>query len=265
MNNAQKVIKYVAIVFAISLIASIFASILTGVFALLGVDTVIDVISDSVEVMDYAKEYSNVYSIQLDISTADLEIIPADKLKIEGTSIPTDYEFKEENGKLKIKNKKAAKNSKLVIYLSTEVKELDIDVGAGKIQMEDLTIQEVSLYTGAATANITKLTVTSKMDIDAGVGDIVITEADISNLNIDAGVGNVQYIGFLRGVSKVNCGIGNMELSLYKTEEMYKITAEKGVGELKVNDVKLSGIQTLGNGSNIIKLSGGIGNLNVTY
>jgi len=265
MNNAQKVIKYVAIAFAISLIVSIVGAIFTGVFAFLGVSTVIDVVSDNVEVMDYAKEYIDIYSIELDISTADLEIIQSNNLKIEGTAIPTDYEFKEENGELKIKNKKVARNAKLVMYLPAEVKELDIDIGAGKIQIEDLTIQEISLDTGASTADINKLIVTSKMDIDAGVGDIVITESDISNLDMDAGVGNVQYTGFLRGVSELNCGIGNIELSLYGTEAMYKLTAEKGIGELKVNDTKLSGTQTLGNGSNIVKLSGGIGSLKVTY
>lgn len=265
MNNAQKVIKYVAIAFAIGLIAAIISTILTGVFAFAGINTLIDVVTDSVETIDVSKDFKNIHSIELDISSAELEIVKADKLKVEGKAIPVDYEFKEENGELKIKNKKVAKNAKLVIYLPAEIKDLDIDIGAGKIQMEDLTIQEISLDTGASTVDINKLTVTSKMDVDAGVGDLVIIDSDVSNLDLDAGVGNVKYTGYLKGNSEINCGVGNMELNLQGTLDIYKLIAERGIGQLRVNDLNLSGTQTLGTGSNIVKLSGGIGSLKVTY
>lgn len=265
MNNAQKVIKYVAIVFAIGLIVSIVSSILTGVFAFLGISAVIDVATNNVEVMDYVQEYININSIDMDISTVNLEIIPADTLKVEATGIPVDYKFEQENGELKIKNKKVSQNAKLVLYIPRDVNKLDLDIGAGKIEMEDITVQELSLDTGAATTAIKGLKVLSKLDIDAGVGDISIKESDVSNLDMDAGVGNIEYNGYLRGKSSVDCGIGNVDMNLEGTEEMYNIIAERGIGELKINGIKLSGSQILGTGKNILKLSGGIGSLAVTY
>lgn len=267
MNNSQKVIKYVAIAVAIFLTVTIISTILTGLFAIFGISSIIDIANNNVETMDYTKEYVDIYSIEMDIAAVELEIEKADTntLKIEGTSIPVDYKFKENEGVLKINNKKVSKDSKLVIYIPSNMNELDIDVGAGKIQMENIQVQELSLDTGAAVANIKNLIVTSNAKIDAGVGNITIEKSDISNLDFEAGIGNVEYDGYLRGTNTVNCGVGNIDIDLEGTVTLYKIIAEKGIGEIKVNGTKLSSNQTIGEGSNILKISGGIGSIEVTY
>lgn len=267
MNNAQKVIKYVAIAVAIFLTVTIISSILTGVLAIFGISSIIEIANNNVETMDYTKEYVNIYSIEMDVAAVELEIekTDANTLKIEGTAIPVDYKFEEDEGVLKIKNKKVSKDSKLVIYVPNNLSKLDIDIGAGKIQMENLQVQELSLDTGAAVANITNIIATSSTKIDAGVGDISIKNSDISNLDLDAGIGNVEYNGYLRDTNTLNCGVGNIDIALEGTDTLYKIIAEKSVGEIKVNGTKLSGNQTIGEGSNTLKISGGIGSINVTY
>ena len=270
MNNAQRVIKYVTIVIAVCLTISIITGILTTVGAIFGISTLIDVANGVVETKNYTNEYANIQSIEIDASAMSLEIIPVDEsevsiLKIQATDVPTDYKFEQEHDKLEINGKKVASNTKLVIYLPTTVSNLDIDVGAGDIQIKDINIVEFNLDTGATESNIQNLTVTSKAEIDAGTGEIIINDSNISNLDIDAGVGNLEYTGHLNGVSDIDCGVGNVELNLKGTEAMYKITAEKGIGELKINGNKVSGTQTVGNGTNIVKLSGGIGSLSITY
>jgi len=223
------------------------------------------VVNNNVETMDYTKEYTNIHSIDVDVASVELEIQLSDKLKIEGTDIPSDYKFEEQNGVLKIKNKKVSQNSKLVMYIPSNIQKLDIDIGAGKIQMQDIMVNRLNLDTGAAIANIENVIVLSAAEIDAGIGEIKIQNSDISNLDMDAGVGNVKYDGYLRETSKIDCGVGNIDINLKGTGEIYKIIAERGVGELKINGNKLSGTQTIGNGSNILKISGGIGSLSVTY
>jgi len=265
MNNAQKVIKYVAIAVAISLVVAIVGSILTGILAISGISAVIDVANNNVETMSYTKEYENVNSIEIDVSAIDLEILPANKLNVSGTEIPVDYKFEEENGTLKIKGKKVKTEAKLIICVPNNMVELDLDIGAGKIEIEDITVQKFNLDTGAADTKIENLIVTSKAEIDAGVGEITIKNSDLSNLDLDAGVGNIEYNGYLRGMCTVNCGVGSVDINLIGGEAMYNIIAERGIGELRINDAKLSGTQTIGNGSNIIKLSGGVGSLKITY
>ena len=270
MNNVQKVIKYVAIVIAVCLTVSIITGVLTTVGAIFGISTLIDIANGEVETSSYTKEYSNIQNIVIDVSAIDLEIIPIDEintgiLKIQATDIPTDYKFVKENGKLEIKGKKVATNAKLVMCVPANVNNLHVDVGAGKIQIKDVSIMEFNLDTGATDTNIQNLTITSKAEIDAGTGEIIINNSNISNLDIDAGVGNLEYNGCLNGISDIDCGVGNVEFNLEGTEDLYKITAEKGIGELKINGNKLSGTQTVGNGTNIVKISGGIGSIAITY
>ena len=250
---------------AVFLAVGIIASILTGIFAIFGISSLIDVLNNNVETMNYTKEYQSINSIIIDIAAAEMDIRSAEVLKIEGTNIPVDYKFKEDDGVLKISNKKVSQDSKLVIYIPNNMNKLQLDIGAGKIQMEDIRIKQLDLDTGAANTEITNLIVTSDLDIDMGVGDILIENSDVTNLDLDAGVGSVEYDGYLRGTNNINCGVGNLDINLQGTQTMYKIMAERGIGELKINGTRLSGNQTIGEGSNVIKISGGIGSLSITY
>ena len=270
MNNIQKVIKYVAIVVAISLVVGIASSILTGMLAITGISTLIDIVNDNVQTTNYTKEYTNIKSIEIDVKSINLEVVQSTEIKanivrIEGIDIPVDFTLEEENEELKISGSNVKNGSKLVIYLSNDFYNLDIDIGAGNIQIKDIKINNLDLNTGAAETYISNLMVISSADIDSGAGEIVFENCSIANLDMDAGIGNVEYNGSLTGTNTVNCGVGNIEINLSKTNGTYKITAEKAIGELNVNGNKLSGMQTIGEGSNLLKISGGIGNINVTY
>ena len=265
MNNAQKTIKYVAIAFAIFLIITIISGIITSILTVLGVSHVINVVNGNVETMNYTKEYTNIYSIEMDIAAAEIEIKSGDTLKIDATDIPVDYTFEVKDGILSIENKKASNNAKLVIYVPNNMKKLDIDIGAGKVYVDSVTVENLDLEVGAVTTDIKELVVMANAKIDAGVGNISINDSDISNLDINSGVGKVRYNGYLRGTNSVECVVGSMSINLSGTEEMYKITAGKAVGELSVNGTSLKGTQTIGEGPNQIKISGGIGSINITY
>lgn len=270
MNNVQKVIKYIAITLAVVLIVGIITGILTIVGTIFGISTLIDMTNNNIAVHNFTKEYENIHSIEIDISSIDLELITTaetnvNNLKIEGLDIPTEYKFEENNGVLKVKGKSVKSNSKLVMYVPNMLNDLDIDIGAGNIQIDNINTQEFSLGTGATNANINNLEVSRNADIDAGTGNITIKDANISNLDVDAGIGKLEYTGYLNGFNDINCGIGKVELNLQGKESSYRITAEKGIGEVKINGNKVSGTQTLGNGSNIIKVSGGIGSLDIRY
>lgn len=264
MNRAQKIVKYIAIVLAISLIVSIVGSILTGIFAFLGISTAIDILGSSVETIDYMKEYTNINSIEIEVQSVNLEIVSGDILKVEG-NIPASYKFKEENGALEIDGKSIKGTGDITIYIPEEVSNLSLETGAGDIQIKDVSIKTLDLETGASKTNIDNVIVTNNAKIETGVGETTITNTDISNLDMDAGVGNVEYNGYLRDTSNINCGVGNIELTLLGTEELYTLTTERGIGNLNVNGKNYSGIQTFGNGINKVKLSGGIGNLSVVY
>jgi len=60
----------------------------------------------------------------------------------------------------------------------------------------------------------------------------------------------------ITGKSKVECGIGELNVELIGDKEDYKIIAEKGIGSIKVNNIKQSSDTTYGTGNNVIKLEG---------
>lgn len=265
MNRAQRIIKYAAIALAISLIISIVTGILTVVFTALGISYIVEIGENSIETMNVSQEYVNIHEIDLEVAASSIEIIKADSLKVEGTNIPKDYDFTEKNGKLEIKGKKIKSGAKIVIYMPSEINSLDIEVGAGNITIKDITLQEIRLDTGAAKTDITGLIVTTKADINTGVGETNIIDSDITNLDMDTGIGSVELNGYLKGASDIDCGVGNLDIDLLGTEAFYRIIAERGIGNLVINGTKVSGEQNIGTGNNILKISGGIGNLDISY
>ena len=67
-----------------------------------------------------------------------------------------------------------------------------------------------------------------------GHGKLDIASSSFDRTKINAGVGRVEINGEITGDSRIECGIGEMDIVLSGAEENYKIVAEKGIGSLKI-------------------------------
>ena len=76
------------------------------------------------------------------------------------------------------------------------------------------------------------------------------------------GVGETRINAKLLGSSKINAGIGLVNLVLI--ESGYEIDIDKGIGEVKYNGSKASDDLIIGNGENKISIYGGIGDIRIT-
>lgn len=263
MTTLQKVIKYLAIAFAIFLTVIIISSIL-GAVGLFGG------LFEGDTVLEDAKTYmvsDNIRELSININAADFMIKQAEKFSVESNL--NNLTVKEKDGLLIIKEEKrlGAYNGAMLILdvpANTVFEKADIVTGAGRVTVDALSAASLNLELGAGEVNITALTATSKANIDGGAGKISIYGGTLNNLDLDMGVGQFNLTSVVLGNSKFDLGIGESNITLIGSKNDYNIDAEKGIGNITVNGENVSHFEG-GSGKNYIDISGGIGAVNLVF
>ena len=269
MIKVQKIIKYLAIGFAIFLIVNIISLCAYGIIS-------IGNIFNNNENNTITEGFKNINTKnkinKLELETKGVAIIvkQGDKLKIETDN--KDIKTKESNNKLLIiedNNKWFNKTdyTELIIYIPKDYQfdEISIDSGAGKIEIDTLNTKKLDLDLGAGQVNISDLFVSENADIDGGAGEINIASSSIQNLDLDLGVGKVTLNSSLYGFNEIDGGIGELIVNLIGTENNYQINCTKALGKITLNNEKIKSDTRYGNGNNLIEINGGIGNININY
>lgn len=273
MTTAQKIIKYCAVAFAIFLIITIISAVLSAGYGLLNAIGIIDsnrysLLENMVTISDDAEEF---LSLNLDIKSSNLQIKTGDKFEVKTNN--SNIKYSNENGSIKIKEDKLTNwlfgkidIGELIIYIPENMKQIDevkINIGAGTVFIEQLNTKNLYLNLGAGNVAIDKLTVSEESKINGGAGNININSGEIANVDLDLGVGNTKIKSDITGNSNINTGVGELNLYLSLDADNYKINVNKGLGKITFNDDKILNDTIIGNGENYIKISGGVGNINI--
>lgn len=273
MTTAQKIIKYCAVAFAIFLIITIISAVLSAGYGLLNAIGIINfkensLLENMVTISDDAEEF---LSLNLDIKSSNLQIKTCDKFEVKTNN--SNIKYSNENGSIKIKEDKVANwffgkidIGELIIYIPENMKQIDevkINIGAGTVFIEQLNTKNLYLDLGAGNVAIDKLTVSEESKINGGAGNININSGEIANVDLDLGVGNTKIKSDITGNSNINTGVGELNLYLSLDADNYKINVNKGLGKITFNDDKILDDTIIGNGENYIKISGGVGNINI--
>lgn len=254
MNTTQKIIK----TFAICLAALIILSIINGVAHL-----VTSAFSFNNDVNINETYNSDINNIKIDVGTTNMVIKYGDTFSITAENVSKEFKIKEEGNTLIIKEKNITifgnkKSSHTTITIPNDLNNLSIDIGAGKLELSDITSNNFSLNQGAGKVVITNL-ISNNTTIDGGAGELHITSSKLQNLDLDLGAGKCYYNGILLGNNKIDQGVGELILDLYR--EDYTIKASKGLGSITINGESYSKDVTVGEGINDIKIDGGIGSI----
>lgn len=271
MIKFQKIIKYFAIAFAISLIISIFMLITQAIVLF---SSITNNNSNQIEINEDLKTVK----INTQISKMEIDVTGSKIVFIEEGSkitVQTDNEYikvKERNNQLIITEEKhnifnINNNSELIIYIpkNTTFEDISIDSAAGGINIDYLKTKELELSLGAGEVNINNLTVLTEADIDGGAGEVNIQNSQINNLDLDMGIGKVTINGTITGINEINAGVGELNINLSNSLDNYKIKLNKGIGSALLNKEKMKNDIYYGEGNNLINIDGGIGNINVNY
>lgn len=271
MTTGQKVIKYLAIAFAIFLTVTIIGGILSAAGLLGGFFTGEDITGDR-----------KTYSVSGDIQNLDIEIKAANLYIKEGEAFSVESNLKnlkvdEKNGGLIIKDAAEIKvhlfgsnsyeNAELTIYVParTVFENVNLATGAGRLNVESLTAETLDFELGAGEVSITSLIATKSADIEGGAGKITISGGALKGLDLEMGVGQLNLASALTGNCRLDLGIGETNIALIGNKNDYKLELEKGLGSISVEGKAVSNYSIGGNGTNQVEIHGGIGAINLEF
>ena len=272
MTSLQRVIKYLAMAFAvflcISIIGGIFGAVSSISFFIDRNDN--EVPHGDIGDMQVYYIWEEPASLKIDIMYAEFIIKEAEAFSVESNIKNLTVES-QDDGTLIINEDKSfsskVNGKKLTLYIpeGTQFEKASISTGAGAVNIGSLFADTLKLDLGAGQVLIDELKVTGKADIDGGAGEIRIDNAEINDLDIDLGLGSLRFTGKLTGDCDFDLGIGETRLTLLGNSDDYRIKLDKGLGEARIGGNKVSSGTVYGSGANRLDIEGGIGEIRIDF
>ncbi|ROR27189.1 putative adhesin [Mobilisporobacter senegalensis] len=113
---------------------------------------------------------------------------------------------------------------------------INISLGAGEIEIDEISGDEVTFDVGAGRMQVNKLVAYKEADLTVGAGKINIDNIQAEETDIECGMGNITIKGVIAGDSNVECGVGQISMYLDGQEEDYNYYIDSGVGNVIIND-----------------------------
>ena len=274
MTTLQKVIKYLALAFAIFLTVSIVGGILSAVGLLGSLFS-----DDDAEWGDVIGE-TKTYTVSSEISDLNIQINAADFYIKEGNSFSVESNLKnlevdEKNGcltlkdltKIKLNGSNAYENAVLTIYVPVGMvfDNVNIKTGAGRFTVDSLSAATIGFELGAGDVTISKLIAEKSANIEGGAGRITISNGAIKDLALKMGMGQLNLTAALTGDSELELGVGESNITLLGSKDDYELDIEKGIGNITVDGKNVTDYGSSGNGANEVDIHGGVGAINVRF
>ncbi|MGM9937927.1 MAG: DUF4097 family beta strand repeat-containing protein, partial [Candidatus Ornithomonoglobus sp.] len=204
MTTVQKIIKYLAMAFAIFLSVSI----ITGICGVLFSVTYFFSENTSDEMTEQTID-SNFSGISINISAAELDIKTGEKFGVE-----TNHKYLECESKgdiLKINEKRSlfvSHHGGMKVILTVPKGMLfdyvDISAGAGSVTIDEILANSLSIELGAGELKAGRLDAIDNAEIDGGAGSVTISGGRLNNADIDMGIGELNLTSELGGKSSID-------------------------------------------------------------
>lgn len=219
------------------------------------------------EMKEVTLEQTVVTSLEVELGGMEFILERGDSLA--ASTNDEDLKFIQKNGLLKIEFNDSLFerkiNGKLCLTLPETVFEsVEIDTGAGRVEIESLAAKTLDFQLGAGEVTIENLVVAQRAEIETGAGKFTVLDGEINNLDLDHGVGETSLKCKLTGANELDCGVGKLALEL-GVESDYKITVNKGIGKITVGGVERENGAIIGQGENVVDINGGVGDITVTF
>ncbi len=261
MNQAQKIIKIGAICLAVAIMAGILELILIGINYIPGFS--------KENTVTFEETYINIKKIDIDLKITSLIIEDGEELKVEAFNVQNDLEAKNNNQTLTITEKKQSSfwskkekgKIKITIPKNLILEELNINSGVGEMIINNVQGSKVKISQGTGSIKLKNLTFEESL-IHGGIGEMQITNATFNNLDLEVGVGKIDITGKILGNSTIECGVGELTMTLDDFEN-YELSLKKGMGRIKVDGKEYKNDTVIGVGPNKIQINGGIGNITI--
>lgn len=121
----------------------------------------------------------------------------------------------------------------LVIPAGTSLEEVEIEVGAGVMEIVSLKAKEIDALIGAGELRIDQAQ-SQDFSVEIGAGRIEAYNMDVEEASLTLSMGECIYEGAISGNLDIECDMGNMEISLSGHEDDYNYEIECGAGNVEI-------------------------------
>ena len=143
-------------------------------------------------------------------------------------------------------NKKALEKQEVTITVPHNMKfdVLELFVGAGTAKLSNISsvYDRAEIEVGAGKLTTETLTVENHIDIEVGAGSANILNLTAATANIECGVGKMSVKGAVEGDTSIECGVGHIEMYLDAAESDYNYDIDCGIGTVLINGSKRGGL-----------------------
>lgn len=272
MTTFEKVIKYAATAFAAVLAVGIVVGVLR-----LGLLIISSVAGINMERIDetYTFNAGDIESVYMNNSAANvtIEYYTENEISVIATNVPKNFKCTTDNkGTLTIKNSKmktaflgfSGKKPKIILRLPKdfELKNLELNGGVGDIILSDIKINTLTVKGGVGDIDASGLSV-DVFSFDGGVGDFDMTNCDINKSVINGGVGNIDIENSVLKDIDIDNGIGDIDIEIKGNIDDYSFDIDGGLGDIEINGRKPSYYKD-NHGKYKISCDNGIGDIEIT-
>lgn len=156
----------------------------------------------------------------------------------------------------------------LSVPQDTLPKEVEIDLGAGQMQLDALAASVIEINLGAGQIRADQMQA-EKANLTVGAGEIVLENVQFTDMKAQVGAGSCRVQGSIKGNVEADCAMGNIVLSPegQKSDFNYEIMCV--TGNITIEEEKYSGLtkeQTIENhaGKNM-ELDCAMGNIRIAF
>lgn len=270
MRGAQRIVKYFAVALAFFIMAGIVSAIMfaaSTIGFIVGGEVGSSRENHAIESVWDGKDEEDINKLEINISAVDLKIEVADHWGVETNN--DDIKAYTRGGMLFVEEKSHdwwgfnRDNYEVKVRIPSDYvfDEAKLDLGAGRVEIEELMSRTLSLNVGAGRTEIGKLVVTDKSNIAGGAGSLEIKDGSLNRLKFDMGVGKATLKAKLIGDCDLEAGVGKLEVEMLGSIDDYRVEVDKGLGSIHMNGQELGDDAVYGSGSNHVKVDGGVGSI----
>lgn len=199
----------------------------------------------------------SIHSLNLEISAAEVVVQTGDDWKLE-TNFKKKYLTSEvKDGILTIGQPSHETDIRNLLKLKNHVPTVTLTVP------KDVQLKKLEAYLGAGTMDIKELSA-KKSELDVSAGTVTLDQLDTHKTDISCDLGEVSGSTRLTGDGSMDVSMGSMDLELLDGSKLAKLNADVSVGDMTLNGKDFSGSKRLGKTGGTLDVDCDMGSIDLT-
>ncbi len=199
----------------------------------------------------------SIHSLNLEIAAAVVVVQTGDDWKLE-TNVKKKYLTSEvKDGILTIEQPSHETDIRNLLKLKDHVPTVTLTMP------KDVQLKKLEAYLGAGTMDIKNLSA-QKSDLDVSAGTVTLDQLDTQKTNISCDLGEVSGSMRLTGDGSMDASVGSMELELLDGSKLAEVNANVSVGDVTLNGKDFSGSKKLGKTGGTLDVDCEMGSIDLT-